>query len=331
MGLTDPIGAAVARGKQAVWRTDRVVLRDVFVMFTMDCEPARKEVTAHGLRMSASGPVDYEESERSIRAHCATVSARGFPTTLFVHPEIAVNHRDLLLQLQEQGACLGLHLHPYKLDGGAYKHDLGFYSASEQRQMFAAAVDVWETALGQKPLYFRAGYFSANDSTFGVLRDLGFRGGSLSLPGRVLPEHCSIWAGAEPYPHRAHLSFRQLAGDGCFVEVPVSAATSRPVEVGAAGERGYEWLYIPADIYDHEACVRSMLERFRADSPRYAVIVTDTHNDQDYSDPGHPASLNLALILDCLESFCGQFNVRAVGSTIGALCDLVLLDDANVN
>ena len=119
-----------------------MVLRDVFVMFTMDCEPARTDVTAHGLRMSASGPLDYEASERSIRAHCATVSARGFPTTLFVHPEIAVHHRDLLLQLQDQGACLGLHLHPYKLAGGSYKHDLGAYSASAQQQMLAATMQL---------------------------------------------------------------------------------------------------------------------------------------------------------------------------------------------
>ena len=39
---------------------------------------------------------------------------------------------------------------------------------------------------------FRAGYFSANDMTYGVLEALGFRGGSVSIPGQILPEHCSV-------------------------------------------------------------------------------------------------------------------------------------------
>jgi len=300
--------------------------KDVFVLFTMDCEPARAAITRHATEMSASGPADYLESERAIRAYCEAVKAHGFATTLFAHPEIAVNHRHLLLALQDQGACLGLHLHPYKLGDGRYKHDLGAYSASEQREMLAQAVDVWADALGQKPCYFRAGYFSANDSSFRVLHELGFRGGSLSLPGRVLPEHGSVWAGAELYPHRAHLSFRQLKGDSDFVEIPVAADLARPVQVGTAGEQGYEWPYVPARIYDHEQVIRDILDRFQADSPRHPVVVMDTHNDQDYANPGHPSSVNLALILDCIRTFCAERGMRPVSATAESLCDLVLSD-----
>lgn len=117
---------------------------------------------------------------------------------------------------------MGLHLHPYKFDKGQYLLDLGAYSAIDQQKILGEASNAWEEALDQKPRYFRAGYFSANDSTFQVLQDLGFTGSSISWPERVLQTHYSVWAGAELYRHRAHLTFRQLSGDNNFIEVPVS-------------------------------------------------------------------------------------------------------------
>ena len=257
-----------------------MAVQTVYVLLTMDCESAKMDVTAYASGMSGSGPSDYRESERSIRGYVEVAKAYGYPVTLFVHPEVAVGQPDLLLDLQQNGTCLGLHLHPYKFAGGCYQHDLGAYTGAEQREILQEAVAVWEGALGQKPKYFRGGYFSANDATFGVLQELGFRGGSLSNPGRVLPLHCSAWSGAAPYPHRAHPGFRLIEGESDFVEVPVSVAFGRPVAVGHAGEQGYEWPYIPHS-YNHEAVIRDILERFQVDSPQFGTIVTDTHNDQD--------------------------------------------------
>lgn len=293
----------------------------IYILLTMDCETAKQEVTPHGTRMSASGPQDYAESERSIQGYASIAGEYGLPLTLFVHPEVAVGNRDLLLGLQGQGHCLGLHLHPYKFAGKGYLEDLGAYSPRNQREMLSAAADAWEGALGQRPVYFRAGYFSGNDSTFGVLLDLGFRGGSLSNPGRVLPEHCSVWAGAEPYPHRANLSFRQIRGTSGFVEVPVSVDYRRPVRSGAAGEQGYEWPYVPAS-YDHRQVVAGILERTRQDAPDYGTLVLDTHNDQEYLDPAHFATRNLRLILDTCFSVCDRLGLQPVGVTLETICDI---------
>ncbi len=299
---------------------------NLYVLLTMDCETAKHEVTPHGTRMSASGPQDYEESERAIQGYAAIAEAYGLPLTLLAHPEVAVGNRDLLLDLQGRGHCLGLHLHPYKFVGRGYLEDLGAYSDQEQREMLSSAVEVWERALGQRPLYFRAGYFSGNDNTFRVLRDLGFRGGSLSNPGRVLPEHCSVWAGAEPYPHRANLDFRQLAGTSSFIEVPVSVDYQRPVQTGAAGEQGFEWPYVPAP-YNHREVVEHVVERTRADAAKYGTLVLDTHNDQDYLDPVHFATVNLRLILDSVLSLCEGVDLQAVGATLGTMCDLFPPDE----
>jgi len=139
-------------------------MQTIYVLLTMDCETPRCEVSEHGARMSASGPANREDAARAVRGYAETAAAAGFPVTLLAHPEVAVAHPGLLLQLQREGACLGLHLHPYKLAGERYELDLGAYSAAEQQQIVEAACERWESALGQRPRYFRAGYFSASAS-----------------------------------------------------------------------------------------------------------------------------------------------------------------------
>lgn len=294
----------------------------IYILMTMDCETARSRVSPHGLSMSPSGPADDAESERSIRGYIDTCKAAGYPATLFLHPEVTAAHPDMLLEMQSNGACLGLHLHPYKLVDSDWKHDLGAYEADEQRTILIEAVEKWERALGIRPEYFRAGYFSANDATFGILADLGFKGGSLSNPGRSLPSHRSVWVGALPYPHRADTAFRLTEGTGDFIEVPVAGAYGRPVTSGHAGEIGYEWPYIP-HTYEHAAGVADIFRRFVNDRHPFSTYVTDTHNDHDYSDPQSAASVNLRSILDAIEAESERMDLHPAGITIDALCDRV--------
>ena len=180
----------------------------------------------------------------------------------------------LLLELQREGACLGMHLHPYKLKGGRWHWDLGSYRADEQVELITEAIKAWSDAIGQHPSYFRGGVFSANDDTFGVLVELGFQGGSVSCPGRVLPSAFAVWAGAELYPHRAHLGFRQAEGASDFVEVPISVDVTRPTDQGDRHEVGFEWPYVPSRRYDLGAVVRNVLDRAAEDSPPFASLVT---------------------------------------------------------
>lgn len=298
--------------------------QDVYVLVTADCETARNDVTAHSLNMSYSGPANYDEGERSIRGYAAIARQYNFPLTLFAHPEVAQHSADMLLDLEAtQGACLGLHLHPYKFRDGRYQFDVGAYTAAEQREIFSAAVHDWQAALGRSPIYFRSGYSSGNDMTYGVLLEMGFRGVAIANPGRVLPTHCSVWVGAEFYPHRAHLGFRLLPGTSDLVEVPVSVDEQRPLTLDHAGGAGYEWPYVPAP-YSHQEVIQHLLERFKTEKPPIPVIYLDTHNDQDYTDPDHPARQNLVLILDSIVSSCRAMDMRPVGATIETICDLVL-------
>lgn len=298
----------------------------IYIVMTMDCESAKVDMSDHGYLMSSSGPSNYEQSEKSIRGFLKGTKDAGYPTTLFLHPEVARENRKLVLEAKEKGTCLGLHIHPYKLANSEYTHDLGAYSADEQRVILQKSISVWEDALGEKPVYFRGGYFSANDNTFRVLEELGFKGGSLSNPGRSLTSHFSVWKGAEPYPHRAHKAFRLASGDSEFVEIPISVAYGRPVAHGHAGEEGYEWPYIP-HTYDHERVVSDILNRFSEEKPLLGCYVTDTHNDQDYTDPDAPASINLARIVKAIEESCNSLGFEARGATIAEICNLARKTD----
>ncbi len=295
----------------------------VNVILTMDCEPALFECSPLAIRLSGSGPATHEEGERSIRGYVEAAARQGYPVTLFAHPEVAAAQPGLLLELQAAGACLGMHLHPYKFDDTRFPRDLGSFTANEQAELISAASKVWSDALGQHPRFFRGGVFSANDATFGVLLELGFEGGSVSCPGRVLPEAMAIWAGAELYPHRANLSFRQIEGDSDFVEVPISVDTSRPMERGDRREPGLEWPYVPSRIYDHRAVARNVIARSIEEGAAYPTYVTNTHQDQDYADPEHPSSVKLQAIFSALRESASEHGVKLLGTTIADMCDRV--------
>jgi peptidoglycan/xylan/chitin deacetylase (PgdA/CDA1 family) len=246
----------------------------------------------------------------------------GFPVTIFLHPEVAAYHAALLLGYEENGHCLGLHLHPYKLIPTRYHRDLGAYTEAEQRQIIAEASKRWSEVIGHAPGFFRAGYFSANDMTFRVLEDLGFIGGSVSIPGRLLPEHQSVWVGAADFPHRADTAFRLAEGQSRFIEVPVSVDYERPIKRGNAGEVGYEWPYIASLEYDFQAVVPDIISRFSRSTARFPVFVMDVHNDQDFQDPEHPAAGNLRIVLDTLLRESTKQGMALRGVTLDILCTL---------
>jgi peptidoglycan/xylan/chitin deacetylase (PgdA/CDA1 family) len=306
---------------------------DISFVPTMDCEPPKAAISAYADEKSGSGPADYTRSRKSIEGYAELLREYGYSPTLFVHPQVADRHRDLLLDLQETGACLGLHLHPYKMDS-AYRHDLGFYPAEQQREILTEAVARWKNGLDQHPTYFRPGVFSANDSTFPVLEELGFSGGSVSSPGRVLPSAAAVWAGSALDPHRTHRGFRLIPGDSDFVNVPMTVDPSRPVDAGHANQQGYKSLYLSAseeeDInpeaegYPLEEILGNATDRLNRDRPRYPVIMTNTHNNMDYADADHPATENLRSVLERLEELSSKPGIPIRGGNLESVVDAVL-------
>jgi len=232
--------------------------------------------------------------------------------------------------LEAQGATIGLHMHPwkysmYKYEGKKYCQHYGGLTEQEQRDLLNEACDEWAEAIGHRPLYFRPGTFSANDAIYRVLDDLGFRGGSCSAPGRMLPEMRAIWTGAEPDPHRANAVFRQVKGDLDFVNMPQSMdysklltgrigrrmyADLRP-DIDWPGQYGVEWSTIAQNL------VSQLIER----NPAVPVMGVVTHNHYEYFDVNEPAAQRLRAMLTESVKACEAKGVKAVGRTLSDIVD----------
>lgn len=292
----------------------------ISIVMTMDCEPTTATSDA-----SATGPRDWAHGERAARGYWAIGQEFGLPVTYFIHPETAIGQAEMWKDLEAQGATIGLHMHPWKYsmwkyDGQKYCQHYGGLTEQEQRDLLNEACDEWAEAIGHRPEYFRPGTFSANDAIFRVLDDLGFKGGSCSAPGRMLPEMRAIWTGAEPDPHRANAVFRQVKGDLDFVNMPQSMdysqlltgrigrrmyADLRP-DIDWPGQYGVQWSTIAQNL------VAQLLER----NPAVPVIGVITHNQYEYFDADEPAAQRLRLMLAEAVKACKAKGIEPVGRTL---------------
>lgn len=294
-----------------------MTVSEILLVVTMDCERARTET-----RDDASGPPDYASSARWIEAYDRLNRDRGLPVSYFVHPEAAVAHPSLFRDLAQDGACLGLHLHPWKFGDGRWKAHFGGMTAAEQREILIAASGIHESALRQKPLYFRPGTFSANDMTYTVLAELGFRGGSISAPERFYRELCAIWIGAPADPHRGHAAFRQLAGTLPFADMPLTVDLSEILEKN--GRRFCRDLRPDYQEADYEAIAGNIVGQIAARAPKVPVINIVTHNDNDYSNLDERVPHNFVRALDAVFKACDRRSIRVKGATMATVADLVL-------
>lgn len=285
-------------------------MNKIYVLITMDVEPALADETRPD---GASGPRNYQDSERFIKGYVARASTHGYPVTFMIHPEVTAHHAELFLELEARGACLGLHVHPWKFADGHYQAHFGGLSAPQQYAIVSEASAMWYGNMGKRPRYFRPGTFSANDNTFAVLDELGFLGGSVSIPGRVYPDLNAIWAGAVLDPHLANRTFRQLAGDLDFVNIPLSVDVSR---VEDRGGREFHWDLRPdwANA-DYRTIAGNIVGQVLARAPEPPVIHMVTHNDNDYSDDNDRVCRNFETVLAEIGRACRAAGVQPLGAT----------------
>ena len=303
-------------------------MKNINVVVTMDCEPTTATADPAG-----SGPADFAFGERAVRGYAKIAAEHGFPVTYFIHPETAVGQPHVFQELASDGACLGLHMHPWKFSkwrygGKRYMAHFGGLSADDQRTLLAESIALFHSAFGRHPLYFRPGTYSANDNTYAVLADLGFRGGSISSPARVFPSVNVNWAGAEPDPHRAHRYFRQLKGDLDFAEMPNTGDMSEPIVRSdrlGKGKKMYPDLRPDFDWgIPHVDIAGRMLEQLATRNPAVWCFNLGSHNHFDYLDPKEPAGLRLRSSLEAIHAVAARAGVKAVGATMETICDLVL-------
>jgi peptidoglycan/xylan/chitin deacetylase (PgdA/CDA1 family) len=298
-------------------------MKTINIVVSMDVEPERPPGRDGP---ATSGPNNYADSERFIRGFTGIASEFGYPVSFFVHPEAAVAHADQLLDLERDGATLGLHIHPYKLDPVRYRAHFGELSPEAQRAIVSEGLGVFKLALGRAPLYFRPGTFSANDSTFRILAELGFIGGSCSCPGRVFPELYAVWAGAPADPHRGHATFRNMPGSLEFANLPLSVDLSN-IRDGKSNVQLWDLRpdYLQAD---YERISTNIVAQVIERNPDVPMIMVVSHNDNDYTDPENRVAKNLRRSLTEVTRSCERAGLTPVGSTVAAVCAQVLAKPA---
>jgi len=195
-------------------------------------------------------------------------------------------------------------------------------------QQIEAARDMFRAHFGFSPRIFRPGCFSSNDFTYGVLHDLGFVGGSVSIPGRVWTERHCVWAGAEPHPHFANARFRQVPGELPFVDVPLSVDRIGGLRTHALGFQHYMDLR-PGGVYseqedsgrDHAVLLRNIVRQLAEERPQLKTIVIDVHNDRDFLDKEATSARQLRTILTGLDPELATCGLRPVPATVEQAVD----------
>ena len=317
-------------------------MEKVFVVVTMDVEPPTENT-----HPDASGPKNWQDSEKFIRGYVARAAEFGCPVSFFIHPEVAVEQHAMFEEFKKKnGACIeGLHLHPWKFRDGKYKAHFGGLAENEMRSCLSEAISMWQTGFNRRPLYFRPGTFSANDWMYRVLVDLGFLGGSCSIPGRIWPRMNAVWSGAAPDPHRAHAVFRQLVGDLPFGNMPVSVDFSGTIVTqgtkfktveGSAGLLDQNTVTNQWDMRpdfqnaDYHRIARNIISQIKSRKASIPVISTITHNDNDFTDPNNRVCKNLKTSLKEMHAAIREAGARPVPATLAQIVDLVLAEPSKM-
>ena len=256
----------------------------------MDCERIAAE-------SPPGGPATWELSERAIRGYSQRLLAHGFRPTLFLTPECAAQHADLLTSLAGQGVELGMHCHPQSLADHRYGRYLGEYDAATQREILALATEMLTEAIGTRPVSFRPGNFSANDATYGVLYDLGFQQGSVSDPGRFCPQYAAIWVGAYPDPHYVNPTNKLVVGDLLFLEVPLTTDPEHRRPNGFPYELRIE--QGPFETWQ-KPILEKALRRLEGEQVGFPALCIFTHNVFPYDQPDDPRTITVQEMLDYL-------------------------------
>jgi hypothetical protein len=288
-------------------------MKTISVLITMDVEPVLPGKRPDG----ATGPNNYEESERSIRGYVQMAADYNYPVSFMIHPEVTNTHSELFQQLESEGACMGLHLHPWKFNDGFYKEHFGCLSYTQQTAILSEAIAIWMNGMGYRPKWFRPGTFSANDSTMSVLNDVGFAGGSISLPGRVYPDMCAVWSGAPFDPHFGHATFRLLEGELPFINIPLSVDNSR--KENRDGNHFYWDLRPDWEEADYHNIANNIVTQILDRKPVVPVLQMVTHNDNDFTSPTNRVRNNFAIVLREITNACRTHGLDPIGDTFAGV------------
>ena len=268
----------------------------LFNFFT-DCETTQPAVANVGL------------GERATAGIADVLESRNIRGTFHVIPTDIEASAALYQALSRRGHEIGLHLHP-AADG--YEEFLGVYGAEMQREIVTQAANRFAQAMGFFPHTVLPGYASANDHTYGVLYDAGFRHGMTTIPTRVLPECASVHAGVPLDVHYAHRFNRTLAGELDFVEIPVTVDSDSRMW---GGKTPLDLRVELVDAKNHWYTIEKAISRQVAQRTPLKIIRAFTHNVFNYDKADDFRRQTMERMLDDVVAIAAAKGLSFTGAT----------------
>jgi hypothetical protein len=281
----------------------------------------------------SGGPPSWAAGEHAIRSYASSLIKKNYYGTFFVVPDSVQPFSKVILELSTQGHEFGMHFHPSAWKNYYLKPDLhppiGAYDAETQKQYLTEGLNQWNSVIPhQRPHVFRGGYYSADNSTFQVLSDIGFIAGSLSLPGRRVPKWHANWIHSRRDVHYASSKNRLKEGTLNFVEVPTTAYINLLGRLATHGDTRIEKLRSVADIhYTEKAILQSLQWQESHHSPiRHLCFLT--HNVINYTDTPHPGIKSkyheLLAVINCIEKIAHEKEFEIKGVSIAELREIFI-------
>ena len=271
----------------------------LFFCYFMDCQTPQKP--------GGGRDQTWEIAEQAVRGLAELFAERGLTDALGFcsEPEVAIRQSAMFREMAEAGFWQALHfqVRGYRPQGAAEDYDwerpLTDYDYDEQKAVIEIAKDEWEQALGMRAESFGACCAQANDYTFPILDELGFRQSYCSVPGRYDPKIGHYWWGAFPHSHHTSSKSRLVCGELGVYEFPITRSltphpgpepgTWRVADFRAESEMSFEQI---ADMA--EASLDDML---RCDHP-LLYIHAPTHNTWDTGDRASPRRRTVEATID---------------------------------
>lgn len=292
-------------------KTTQTNRRQLFFCYFMDCQTPKKP--------GGGRDQTWEIAEKAVRGLAELFADRGLTKALGFcsEPEVAVRQSAMFRELAAAGFWQALHfqVRGYRPKGAPEDYDwskpLGAYKHDEQKRVIAIAKDDWEQALGLKAEDFGACCASANDDTFSILHELGFRQCYCSCPGRYDPENYQRWWGAFPHSHHTSSKSRLVCGELELYEFPVTRSL-RPTPGPKPGTWRVEDFRAESEMtFDQimelaEASVNDMLLR---DHP-ILYVHAPTHNTWDVGDRGNPRRKTIEATVDVVYALAEEHGLE---------------------
>ena len=273
-------------------------MKDLLFNLQIDCES-----TQFALKNPALG-------ERAIRGLGEMLAETGTKGTFLVIPGDTAAHAGIYQELENAGHEVGLHYHPW-IEGRS--EFLGLEGPEAQRELLAEAIDRYAQAMGARPYAFCPGYGSANDHTYGILEELGFTHGLVSIPTRDLPQCACVWGNSPLDPHYPHRFNKSLEGDVNFVDLPPTVDPQSRMWGGAhPQDLRVELVDAKNHFYTIDKAVRRQL---LGDTPLLQIHAI-THNVFEFSDPKNFRRETYYGMVEAAKSIAARENVSFCAATL---------------